>query len=82
MFFLKELLKLQRNYKEISIFTSLTFVSDTYYLLFLYYCYYLLLFVSNSQTSWTKGEKIPLSNFVVGGGGGDAENSTLRLLSV
>lgn len=76
MFFLKELLKLQRNYKEIS--TSLTFVSDTYYLLFL-----LLFVVSNSQTSWTKGEKILLSNFIVGGGGGeDAENSPLRLLRV
>lgn len=76
MFFLKELLKLQRNYKEIS--TSLTFVSDTYYLLFL-----LLFVVSNSQTSWTKGEKILLSNFIEGGGGGeDAENSPLRLLRV
>lgn len=63
MFFLKELLKLQRNCKGISTFISLIFVPDTqiyyfYYFIQVYYfyhCYYLLLFGSNSEVLWTKG---------------------------
>ena len=85
MFFLKELLKLQRNCKGISTFISLIFVPDTqiyyfYYftqVYYFYHCYYLLLFGSNSEVLQTKGRNSTIQFLQDRRGKGVAENSVL-----